>query len=256
MARISYAHAAVFVLVCSLFATARADVVFFGNATESLTVEGAFRIADPNFDNTTILGPGSATINSGAEGELEAGANIVPNGTTRAGTVTFVVSRNFTIVGGLTTVDHLLRADGEWSVLKTRDDVDAFYDLGITYTDEILQGNVVRSKLRDDDMRMETGANVNKGPAAINLRGAEKGIPLPVGQYTLRSTIELGASYQDAKWRLNLRDVIFDPRGVGFGSDKQGFNSTVVAVPVPTALPLGLIGLMLVGSVKRRWAQG
>ena len=155
------------------------------------------------------------------------------------------------------TLVHVLRAEGTWANLRTLDAESAFYDLTATYMDEILEGIIVRNILQDTERIQERTPNKQNEDNPISFRKGPVRIRLPVGNYTLRSTFNLFATYRDADWELDLLDGVFGPQGIGsVDADMQGFESQVGPrnrIPEPSTMALLAIGIG--GVIGRAWRR-
>jgi hypothetical protein len=239
-------------LVFVLSGPLRADVVFVGDPTSALTLTGAFKFGDPNYETSLVQGDDKADITWGAEGEVL--LSIDDRSTVDAkktGTLKFTVDRAFKITGKQTDVDHYLKARGNLFMETSKTFEDAMFSVHVKYTDQILDGTTIRSSLEDSGNWSRDGKNKKIETFLLAFDKSSLDIPLPVKDtYILHSEFYVSYEFRSAWIGLDLWEHIYDPRGVGYGTDKQGFNSTVV--PAPGAVLLGAVGLGMSGAYFRK----
>ena len=129
-----------------------------------------------------------------------------------------------------------------------------FYHLTLTDTDEVFEvrkdGTIRRAILTDVSKQDEVTKGKMNGNKDIKLSKNQSFKLLP-GNYLLRSTIDIIASYENANWGLNLRDLTFGPQGIGSGGDEKGFQSRLITIPEPASLIL--LGIGVLGLLGYAW---
>jgi hypothetical protein len=240
-----YRAFAVLALLSGFSGLANAAIVFLDPVRSSVETSaefeaGLFWITD------------AQPIEFGAEGEVTSGGLAFAR---REGTARHIVERDFDITGARSTVVHNMLVAGVWSHLETIDVPGASYSLILTYTDEIVQGTAVRSRLTKSNTQTENMPSRMNHPKNILLRDSDRVTLLP-GRYTLRSTLTLGVDITDSRYELDLSDGVFGPQGLfSVRSDTQGYQSTVVPEPAAGLLMgFALLGFAAIaGNARRRF---
>jgi MYXO-CTERM domain-containing protein len=235
-----YRAFAVLALLSGFSGLANAAIVFHDPVRSSVDTSS-------EFENGWTWVTDAQPIEFGAEGEVTSAGGAFAR---RDGTARHIVERDFDITGARSTIVHNMLVAGVWSRLETIGTAAANYSLILTYTDEIVQGTAVRSRLTKSNTQTENMPSRMNHPKNILLRDSDRVTLLP-GRYTLRSTLTLAVDIRDSEYELDLSDGVFGPQGLfSVRSDTQGYQSTVVPEPA-AGLIMGFALLALAAARSR-----